>query len=56
MHHIEVAALRPARLKRFLTRALENGWSVSELKKQIAAEITRLNRGNNPEQQRGLDL
>jgi hypothetical protein len=37
-HHIQVAALRPARQKRFLTRALEKGWSVSELKKQIAAD------------------
>jgi hypothetical protein len=37
-HHLQVAALRPARQKRFLTRALENGWSVSELKRQIAAD------------------
>jgi hypothetical protein len=36
-HHVQVAALRPAGQKRFLTRALENGWSVAELKKQIAA-------------------
>jgi hypothetical protein len=34
-HHIQVAA--PAKQKRYLTRALENGWSVSELKKQIGA-------------------
>jgi hypothetical protein len=37
-HHIQVAALRPAKQKRYLTRALESGWSVSELKKQIAAD------------------
>jgi hypothetical protein len=38
-HHLQVAALRPARQKRFLSRALENGWSVSELKRQIAADV-----------------
>jgi hypothetical protein len=38
-HHLQVAALRPARQKRFLTQALENGWSVSELKRQIAAGV-----------------
>jgi hypothetical protein len=36
-HHIQVAALGPAKQKLYLTRALENGWSVSELKKQIGA-------------------
>jgi hypothetical protein len=35
-HHIQVATLRPAKQKRYLARALENGWSVAELKKQIA--------------------
>jgi hypothetical protein len=37
-HHIQVAPLRPAKQKRFLTRALENGWSVSQLKQQIATD------------------
>jgi hypothetical protein len=37
-HHIQVATLTPTKQKRYLTRALENGWSVSELKKQIAAD------------------
>ena len=37
-HHIQVATLRSATQKRYLTRALENGWSVSELKRQIAAD------------------
>jgi hypothetical protein len=36
-HHIQVATLRPAKQRRYLTRALENGWSVSELKQHIAA-------------------
>jgi hypothetical protein len=35
-HHIQVAALRPAKQRLYLARALENGWSVSQLKKQIA--------------------
>jgi hypothetical protein len=37
-HHVQVATLAPAKQKRYLARALENGWSVSELKKQIATE------------------
>jgi hypothetical protein len=37
-HHIQVATLKPAKQKRYLAQALENGWSVSELKKQIAAD------------------
>jgi hypothetical protein len=37
-HHIQVAALTPAKQKRYLTRALNNGWSVSELKQHIAGD------------------
>jgi hypothetical protein len=37
-HHIQVATLRPARQKRYLTQAVANGWTASKLKRQIALD------------------
>jgi hypothetical protein len=52
-HHIQVATLRPAKQKRYLTQALENGWSVSELKKQIEAHTSSSNGGDHDPGLRG---
>jgi hypothetical protein len=37
-HHIQVATLKPARQKRYLTQAVANGWTASKLKRQIALD------------------
>jgi hypothetical protein len=37
-HHIQVATLKPAKQRRYLTQAVANGWTASKLKRQIAVD------------------
>jgi hypothetical protein len=40
-HHIQVATLKPAKQKRYLSQAVANGWSATQLRRQIALDSTK---------------